>query len=147
LTAQASPTGASDYVAIYDAELGAARKVLLDNLPGGASGGAFSGLSDVTISSPVDNATLRYDSASGDWENNNNVEITSAGSLTLTASNAGVTADIIRANKAIDLLENATEPGSPSSGVRLFVNDVNGVKQVKAKFADGTVRDLINDTP
>jgi len=43
LTAQGSPTGAADYVAIYDAGLGAHRKVLLDDLPGGGSGTDLTG--------------------------------------------------------------------------------------------------------
>ena len=38
LTAEATPDGAADYVAIYDASAGAHRKMLLSNLPG--SGGA-----------------------------------------------------------------------------------------------------------
>jgi hypothetical protein len=38
LTAQGSPTGASDYVAIYDAGEGDHRKVLLNDLPGGGGG-------------------------------------------------------------------------------------------------------------
>jgi hypothetical protein len=37
LTADASPDGAADYVATYDASAGTHKKVLLDNLPGGGS--------------------------------------------------------------------------------------------------------------
>lgn len=39
LTADASPDGAADYVMTYDASATALKKVLLDNLPGGGSGG------------------------------------------------------------------------------------------------------------
>lgn len=38
LSAQGTPTFAADYVMIYDAGLGALRKVLLDDLPGGGGG-------------------------------------------------------------------------------------------------------------
>lgn len=48
LTAQASPTGASDYVAIWDAGNSDHRKVLLDNLPGGG-GSTSPGGSDTQI--------------------------------------------------------------------------------------------------
>jgi len=47
LTAQGGPTGASDYVAIYDAGLGAHRKVLLDDLPS-SGGGINSVVEDTT---------------------------------------------------------------------------------------------------
>lgn len=40
LTADASPDGAADYVATYDASAGTIKKVLLDDLPGGGGGGA-----------------------------------------------------------------------------------------------------------
>ena len=39
LTAQGTPTGGTDYVVIWDAGLGAHRKVLLNDLPGGGGGG------------------------------------------------------------------------------------------------------------
>jgi hypothetical protein len=39
LTAKASPSGAADYVAIYDAAAGDSKKVLLNDLPSSGSGG------------------------------------------------------------------------------------------------------------
>jgi hypothetical protein len=45
LTADASPDGAADYVVTYDTSAGAAKKVLLDDLPGGGGGG----LTDVAL--------------------------------------------------------------------------------------------------
>lgn len=42
LPAQGTPTGGTDFVAIWDAGLGAHRKVLLNNLPGGGGGGGIS---------------------------------------------------------------------------------------------------------
>lgn len=48
LTAQGTPTGGTDYVAIWDAGLGAHRKVLLNDLPGGGGGGLANVVDDLT---------------------------------------------------------------------------------------------------
>lgn len=49
LTADATPDGAADYVATYDASTGTHKKVLLNNLPGGGGGGGTPGGSNTQI--------------------------------------------------------------------------------------------------
>lgn len=66
LTAEASPDGGADYVAVWDASLGAHRKVLLNNLPS-ASAATLGGLGDVDLSGVADGHHLSYDSATGNW--------------------------------------------------------------------------------
>lgn len=57
LTADATPDGAADYIATYDASAGAHKKVLIDNLPtGGGSGGAKR---EVIACNDLDNAHIR----------------------------------------------------------------------------------------
>lgn len=64
LTADASPDGAADYVATWDASAGTHKKVLLDDLPGGAGGGANTALSN--LASVAVNTSLISDTDSTD---------------------------------------------------------------------------------
>ena len=61
LAADAAPDGAADYILTYDASAGTNKKVLLDDLPGGAS--ALADLSDVSYvgsPAPIDGDVLTY---------------------------------------------------------------------------------------
>lgn len=60
LTADATPDGAADYVATYDASAGTHKKVLLNNLPGGGGGGSFTLIETKTAanSSTLDFTTM-----------------------------------------------------------------------------------------
>lgn len=69
LTADSSPDGAADYVAVYDASAAVHKKVLLNNLPGGGGGAsALDDLSDVSIGTPDSNTIMRYDGGASLWQ-------------------------------------------------------------------------------
>lgn len=63
LSADASPDGAADYVATYDASAGTLKKVLLDDLPGGGGGGSvatdtiWDAAGDLAVGTGADTAT------------------------------------------------------------------------------------------
>jgi hypothetical protein len=93
-TAEATPSGANDFVLMYDASATALRKVTVSNLlSGGISADTLSALNDTTIASVASAQVLIYDGTDS-WDNktiSGGATISTSGVLTLTAAQTGIT--------------------------------------------------------
>jgi len=94
-SAEATPSGANDFVLMYDASATALKKVTVTNLlQGGVSSTTLASMSDTTIASVASAQVLIYD-GSDSWDNktiSGGATINTSGVLTLTASQTGITA-------------------------------------------------------
>jgi len=115
LTVDATPDGAADYVATYDASAGVNKKVLINNL-GGASSYSF------TIAQPDNGTSPTADSATD--------------TLTYTSSDASIT---ITGNSTTDTLDFVSAGGTGD-----VVGPASATNNAIARF-DGTTGKLIQD--
>lgn len=97
LTADATPDGAADYVATYDASAGTHKKVLLNNLPGGGGGGSWVKISSQTA---ANSATIDFTGLSNAYNSycivvSNIIPVTNGVSLFMrTSTNNGTSYDV-----------------------------------------------------
>ncbi len=119
LTADASPDGAADYVVTYDASATAHKKVLLDDLPGGAGGGASTALNN--LASVAVNTSLISDTDNTD-------DLGSTGTKWKTTYSTNV------------VVEEQTAPATPASGDVIIYAKTDG--KVYSKDDAGTEYDL-----
>ena len=119
-TAEATPSGANDFVLMYDASATALKKVTVSNLlQGGVSSDSLSALTDTTIASVASAQVLIYDGTDS-WDNK-----TIGGDITINASGVAaigadkVTGTMIHANAVDDssLEQNGTTFRVKASGV------------------------------
>ena len=122
-TAEATPSGANDFVLMYDASATALKKVTVSNLlSGGVSADALSALTDTTIASVASAQVLIYDGTDS-WDNktvSGDITINTSG---VTAIGSGVVVDAdINASAAIALSKTALVAGT---GITLATNTLN----------------------
>ena len=122
-TAEATPSGANDFVLMYDASATALRKVTVSNLlSGGVSADTLSALNDTTIASVASAQVLIYDGTDS-WDNktvSGDISINTSG-VTAIGSGVILNADI-NASAAIAISKTALVAGT---GITLSTNTLN----------------------